>query len=131
MSRTFHINLQKGCFGCQFSQFSVRLLNGRLDISVGSWHNSGVFEDRSLDYYILRGNVITLSFVKHSLLGTTHTGIKEYITSSFVRSCSINCNVSHMTIPQALHLSLFACGRAWGNEARQRPCLEITDRQSY
>jgi len=51
-------------------------LNGDLDVSAGSCHNSGVFEDGSLNYYILQGNVIMLSAVKHSLLGTTPPGIK-------------------------------------------------------
>ena len=75
-TRTLDINLQKGCFGCQVGLFSARPLNGRLDISGSSWHNSRVFEDRSLDYYILRGDMITLSAIKHLLLGATHTGIK-------------------------------------------------------
>jgi len=81
VSRKFHINLQKGCCGCQFDQFSVRPLNGCLDISASNWHNSGVSEKRSLGYY-LRDDVIALSTVKHLLLGTTHTAIKYYITCS-------------------------------------------------
>jgi len=93
----FHINQQKCCFGCQFGQFSAKPLNSRLDVSASSWSNFGVFEDRSLDYYILQGNVITLSAVKHLLLGTTHTGIKQYITCGFVCPCLIHCDVSHMT----------------------------------
>jgi len=97
VSRTFHINLQKGCCGCQFDQFSARPLNDCLDISASNWHNSGVSEDRSLGYYLLQDDVIVLSTVKHSLLGTTHTAIKYYITCGFVRPHSIKCDVSHVT----------------------------------
>ena len=107
----FHINLQKDCFGRQFDQFSAKPLNGPLDISASSWHNySRVFED-SFYLYTLQGDVITISAVKHSLLGTTHTGIKYYITCGFVCSCSINCDISHVTKYPRLSsfLRIFVC----------------------